>query len=151
MDAVVVMTWQEATAQGLQFFYTGVPCKRGHISLRYVAGNRCVECDRERRKSSGRPSGRPPGPDAHHRDVPREGMDKDPEPWRDDGGARRVPIHDHVLKPPRLVRIVGWVNCLSPYTRNRKHRFLSPDIKRVRTCPSCKNRVVSEYHTFRAD
>ncbi len=62
------------------------------------------------------------------------GLDKDPAPWPDDGGAKRVELYDRLATPPRLVRVVGWVNCLS----HRKHRWLSPDVRRVRTCDDCK-------------
>ncbi len=60
--------------------------------------------------------------------------DPDPPAWPDDCGAKRIPIFDHNFQPPRLVRVVGWVNCLS----HRKHRWLSPDVRRVRTCDDCK-------------
>jgi len=34
----------EAKALGLPRYYTGRPCKNGHIAERYVAGYTCVEC-----------------------------------------------------------------------------------------------------------
>ena len=34
----------EAKALGLKFYNTGKPCKRGHLSDRYVRGAACVEC-----------------------------------------------------------------------------------------------------------
>lgn len=37
------MTRAEARAQGLKKYFTGKPCKRGHIAERYVAGM-CVPC-----------------------------------------------------------------------------------------------------------
>lgn len=36
-----------------QFYFTGRPCKRGHICKRYVSGRECFECKREYAK--GRP------------------------------------------------------------------------------------------------
>ena len=38
-----------ASADGTKYF-TGIPCKRGHISERYVSDRCCVECKREREK-----------------------------------------------------------------------------------------------------
>jgi hypothetical protein len=38
----------EAKALGLKRFFTGEPCKRGHVAERYVSGGGCVECDRAR-------------------------------------------------------------------------------------------------------
>ena len=39
---------EEARAQGLKRFFTGVPCKQGHISERIVSSGSCMECNRER-------------------------------------------------------------------------------------------------------
>jgi hypothetical protein len=36
----------EARALGLKRFFTGKPCKRGHIAERYIGSGRCVQCDR---------------------------------------------------------------------------------------------------------
>jgi len=62
-----------------------------------------------------------------------------PEPpwWPDDGGAKRVPIYDHNGLTPRLVRKVGWVNCLGRISLRQPHRWLSPDVAKVRCCPRC--------------
>lgn len=42
-DAV---TRQQALAQGLKRYFTGVPCKRGHVTERDVAQRRCLECEK---------------------------------------------------------------------------------------------------------
>ena len=42
-----IISKSEAKALGLQFFYTGVPCKRGHTSERYVSAGGCVTCHAE--------------------------------------------------------------------------------------------------------
>ena len=34
----------KAKEQGLKRFFTGEPCKRGHLAERYVNGGRCCEC-----------------------------------------------------------------------------------------------------------
>jgi hypothetical protein len=38
----------EAKALGLKRYFTGVPCKRGHIAERSVRSGRCLECSRAR-------------------------------------------------------------------------------------------------------
>lgn len=38
------ITRQEAIARGLKRYFTGKPCKRGHICDRYVLRRVCVEC-----------------------------------------------------------------------------------------------------------
>ena len=36
----------EASALGLKRFFTGEPCKHGHVAERIVSSHRCTECDR---------------------------------------------------------------------------------------------------------
>ena len=45
-----VITRQEAIAQGLRHFYTGEPCKRGHMSERYTVNGACAQCTKESTK-----------------------------------------------------------------------------------------------------
>lgn len=39
-----ITTREEAQEQGLKFYFTGMPCKNGHIAERYTAFNACKEC-----------------------------------------------------------------------------------------------------------
>jgi predicted nucleic acid-binding Zn-ribbon protein len=39
---------EEAREKGLKRFFTGEPCKQGHISERQVSSGECIECARER-------------------------------------------------------------------------------------------------------
>jgi hypothetical protein len=41
---VKIITKQEAKSKGLKRFFTGRPCKKGHISERLVSTHDCVEC-----------------------------------------------------------------------------------------------------------
>jgi hypothetical protein len=41
-----IITRGQARAQGLLRYYTGKPCKRGHIAERQVSNLTCMECDR---------------------------------------------------------------------------------------------------------
>jgi hypothetical protein len=146
MEEPVVMGWREARAQGLKHYFTGQPCPRGHVAVRAVGNRICLQCNRInsaeyrtttmgliRPKKKGR----------------IDTLDKDPDRWDDDSGAKRVAIYDHNHNPPRLVRKVGWVNCLSPYSVERRHRFFSGDVQRVRMCPYCKTRVDTAHHGYR--
>lgn len=56
----------------------------------------------------------------------------EPERWPYDGGARRAPVMDPNFDPPRLVRRVGWLRCM---TCGRPH--FSEDVARVRLCCTC--------------
>lgn len=35
-----------ARAAGLDYYMTGVPCRRGHVAQRYVSSGHCVDCAR---------------------------------------------------------------------------------------------------------
>jgi hypothetical protein len=39
-----IITRGKARAKGLRFYFTGAPCKRGHITRRYVSGHACAVC-----------------------------------------------------------------------------------------------------------
>lgn len=39
-----------ARKQGLKFYWTDGPCKRGHIAFRYTSNGNCVQCEAERKK-----------------------------------------------------------------------------------------------------
>ena len=41
-----IVTLPEARALGLKHYFTGRPCRRGHVSLRTVTSATCLECER---------------------------------------------------------------------------------------------------------
>lgn len=43
---LLIVTRAEARAQGLKRYFTGVPCKHGHLDEAYVKTGRCVTCTR---------------------------------------------------------------------------------------------------------
>jgi hypothetical protein len=43
-----IISRDEAKALGLKHYFTGVPCKHGHIGERSVRSGRCLECGRAR-------------------------------------------------------------------------------------------------------
>jgi len=45
-----IITRAGAKARGLRRYFTGEPCKRGHVAEKWTAGGRCVECAREWRE-----------------------------------------------------------------------------------------------------
>lgn len=45
-----IITKEQAIAQGLRHFYTGEPCKHGHMSERYTVNGSCAQCTRESTK-----------------------------------------------------------------------------------------------------
>lgn len=44
-----IITRAEAIERGLKHYFTGKPCKHGHVAERVVACRHCVECDSERK------------------------------------------------------------------------------------------------------
>ncbi len=46
-----IISRAEAKEQGLKFYFTGKPCKQGHIANRFISTCSCIECDGEYRKS----------------------------------------------------------------------------------------------------
>ena len=38
------LSLKQARAQGLKRYYTGKPCKNGHVAVRFVQGSQCVIC-----------------------------------------------------------------------------------------------------------
>ncbi len=43
-----IITRKAAIEQGLNKYYTGRPCKRGHLSERYTVCSSCVTCSADR-------------------------------------------------------------------------------------------------------
>lgn len=60
----------------------------------------------------------------------------EPDPWPFDGCKRREPALDTDVRPPRVVRVVGWNLCL-----RCRSQFFSPDVRGIRMCPACKTGV----------
>lgn len=44
IDARTPTTKRAAIKDGLDYFFTGRLCKRGHLALRHVANGRCIQC-----------------------------------------------------------------------------------------------------------
>lgn len=47
-----IISAKEAKAKGLRYYFTGKPCKRGHVSQRRVINLWCLECEKERDQAS---------------------------------------------------------------------------------------------------
>lgn len=43
----VIIPHKKAKAKGLDMYFTGKPCKNGHISERYVSNWQCIDCSQE--------------------------------------------------------------------------------------------------------
>jgi len=47
-----IISEKEARARGLTRYFTGVPCKYGHVDERRVSDRHCCECERERTRAA---------------------------------------------------------------------------------------------------
>lgn len=43
-----IISRAEAKAKGLKRYFTGKPCKHGHVSERYIGGKFCIQCEKVR-------------------------------------------------------------------------------------------------------
>jgi len=46
-----IITRETALKQGLAWYFTGKPCKHGHLTKRHVNGRGCTECNKEDRRA----------------------------------------------------------------------------------------------------
>jgi len=59
---VTIISRGDALRLGCKFFFTGRPCRRGHVAERYVSAGSCVECvrlPRTVRRTAAPPPARP--------------------------------------------------------------------------------------------
>jgi 5-methylcytosine-specific restriction endonuclease McrA len=47
-----IVTLEEARVKNLKYYFTGVPCKNGHLSERRVSKRYCIECHRELKRAN---------------------------------------------------------------------------------------------------
>lgn len=53
--ALQLITCEDARAKGLRSFYTGIPCKHGHVAERCTVSRNCRECERDRARRDAKP------------------------------------------------------------------------------------------------
>lgn len=71
-----IISKSEATDQGLNRYFTGKPCKYGHISERWTISGKCIEC-KTNRDRSGRNDGKKLDPSAiNSRSIPMPALDE---------------------------------------------------------------------------
>jgi 5-methylcytosine-specific restriction endonuclease McrA len=51
-EAVQIISRKAAKAAGLKYYFTGKPCKRGHIDQRFVSSFMCFECGRDKTREA---------------------------------------------------------------------------------------------------
>lgn len=48
---MIIISRKEAKQKGLKYYFTGKPCKKGHMSKRYIKNSCCYECNKQHRKN----------------------------------------------------------------------------------------------------
>jgi hypothetical protein len=63
-----IISRDEAQAKGRTHYFTGVPCRRGHVCARFTTNGNCTQCQNRRLMPSGSAPnvGMPPSPYAFH-------------------------------------------------------------------------------------
>jgi len=114
----------EARARGLDRFFTGIPCKHGHLVPRYVSTGNCVACQVEHARRNGGWQARPPS--ATYLDEARKRIE----------GRGGVLLSTEYVSAKTKVK----VRCAEG------HEFeITPDnLKRERWCPKCKQQKQSK-------
>jgi len=51
----------EASLLGLKHYFTGVPCRNGHVANRLISSGTCIECNKAKRARYAPPTGFPRG------------------------------------------------------------------------------------------
>lgn len=51
-DIPIIITRKQALALGLKRYFSGISCKRGHVSHRYVSDRSCAECKINKEKTN---------------------------------------------------------------------------------------------------
>ena len=78
-----IISRKEAKEQGLKRYFTGKPCKRGHVSERATQNKGCLECDRERKRAW-----REANPEKH-KEIKRAYREANPEKDKEQSRAWR--------------------------------------------------------------
>lgn len=47
MDLDYIVSREEARANGLSHYFTGIPCSRGHLAAKLTSNSNCIMCNRE--------------------------------------------------------------------------------------------------------
>lgn len=105
----------EAKALGLKRYFTGEPCKNGHVAEKDTSGGGCVECRRERKKTK-----------VEQRRI-AEGREKRYKPKDEEDRRRHLAEYKREWfeknKESQLSRITAWAKENRDRVRENKARY----------------------------
>ena len=99
-----IISLQEAKEQGLSRYFTGVPCKEGHVEERSVSSRSCLECQRNKNNKLSKD-----GYYAEYRDANRLKRREQASLWikKNKGKANAKTAKRHTAK---LYRMPKWLS-----------------------------------------
>lgn len=129
-----VITRKEAKAQGLGKYFTGKPCKNGHVAERYTLTGYCCTCssNKQRRKFESNPEA--------YREKRRKWRRENPEKeqaMRDRQAARRRAITASKPLSPRRQAIKDGNQTYMP-TKPCPHGHMAERSIKDASCPVCR-------------
>lgn len=154
--ALTPLPVEEAISKGLKRYYTGLPCKRGHLSERSVSKRMCLACKNEQTNASYHAN--PYGKRARSRELYRLNIEakkavyranykENKEKWRT--RARRFRDKD-----PERFKLINRIKTARYRARKRasKEHFTRDDVALIlrlqkRKCAYCRMKLLgSDYH-----
>lgn len=100
---MIPKTGKEARLLGVTRYYTGIACKRGHLSERYADGGGCVECDKQRV----RPEGQRKKTSKQYYESNKEKCHDSTKKWRNKSGMAYEYVKRSRAKNPSLMQFAN--------------------------------------------
>lgn len=161
-----IVTWSEAREKGLKNYFSGIPCKRGHVAERTFSSGMCKECasqsnklwmkENEQRRKAAEKKYKAENID-HIREKKRAYRHANPEKTREGNRRRALRIIDHIR-----ARAIQWqkdnpdkVRAREGRRRARKNaaggKFTASDLKSLfdmqsGKCAYCFVKLGKNYH-----
>ncbi len=105
-----IITLKDAKFHGLKRYYTGKPCKRGHVVERSVSGRHCIECKKEADKKHNNHTQRKEYQKEYHKKYYEANAEKRKEYYKQHHQRNRAAhrIRDISYKMRHKKAITGW-------------------------------------------
>jgi 5-methylcytosine-specific restriction endonuclease McrA len=159
-----IITRAEARDAGLTYYFTGTPCKRGHLSKRHILSGSCVACATERVKALSKDLAYVEKRRKRMRAYNKANPDKTrsySSKWRARNPDHQV-LYQEANQERHRARTAAWVRANpdkhAAHGRNRHAKkkaaegsHTSEDIQRIYQaqygkCACCKTKVGKKYH-----
>lgn len=136
-----IVTREQAIEQGLTRFFTGIPCRRGHLSQRRTVNHACTECEwkkrcRDARNAASRAAYDPENARAYYQGRREELLANAKARYYADPEAHKARVKARKLAKPDKVRATNqaWYAANTALCKQRAndHAAAHPEAKRSR-------------------